>query len=383
MKAEDQSATDALLNAAGRFLASRQSFGLVWIDTALMVRHRHGPLVDFVVVDRPLTDSMIALKGFEDDIADLRERDDSRITVPNIVMNLGTDNPPRVSIDVYWMAADERYLVFVRHAIDHSAFEAELSTEMRGRAIAEAAVREKSAEIQRANLELALANRDLEEFAHVVSHDLKAPLRALRYDRAQAESDLAAGNLESAQAKLTAIAGHEVRMRAMLDGLFAYARIGQKSDALEMVDTRALIGDIVAGIARPAGIAIEVHGDWPLLHTLAAPLDLVLRNLIDNAIKHHDRATGKVSVIAEDGGSAFKITIADDGPGIPREWHAAVFMPFHKVSDDPSRHDSSGVGLALVRRTLDRLGGSVELFSDASQQRGAKFLVRWPKSVST
>lgn len=171
-------------------------------------------------------------------------------------------------------------------------------------------------------------------------------------------------------------------MRAMLDGLFAYARIGQKSDALEMVDTHALVTEIVAGVARPAGIAIDIEGRWPRLQTLAAPLDLVLRNLIDNAIKHHDRAQGRITLHAEEGGNALKITITDDGPGIPRDWHAAVFMPFRKVSDDPSRHDSSGVGLALVRRTLDRLGGSVELFSDAPERRGTVFLVRWPKSVS-
>ncbi len=373
---------DGALAEAGRFLTSQRSFGLAWVDTDLIVRRRHGELVDFIDLSRPLTDSVIALNGFEDDIIALRERADGRITVPNVIMNLHTVRPPRVSIDVYWMAEKSVYLVLVRSAIDYSALEAELSTEMRGRAIAEAAVREKSAEIQRANLELALANRDLEEFAHVVSHDLKAPLRALRYDRAQVERDLAAGNLEAAQARLTAMAGHEARMRAMLDGLFAYARIGQKSDALEMVDTHALIEEIVAGVARPAGIAIDIEGHWPPLRTLEAPLDLVLRNLIDNAIKHHDRAEGRIAVRAEDCGETLTIAVTDDGPGIPRDWHDAVFMPFRKVSDDPSRQDSSGVGLALVRRTLDRLGGSVELSSDAPERRGTTFLVRWPKSIS-
>jgi signal transduction histidine kinase len=373
---------DSPLAEAGRFLTLQRSFGLAWIDTDLVVRQRFGELVDFIELNRPLTDSVIALNGFEDDIAALRERTDGRITVPNVIMNLHTVRPPRVSIDVYWMAERRQHLVVVRNAIDYSALEAELSTEIRGRAIAEAAVREKSAEIQRANLELALANRDLEEFAHVVSHDLKAPLRALRYDRAEVERDLAAGNLEGARARLAAMAGHEVRMRAMLDGLFAYARIGQKSDALEMVDTRALIEEIVAGVARPAGIAIDVEGHWPRLQTLQAPLDLVVRNLIDNAIKHHDRMEGRISVRADDGGDALRITVTDDGPGIPRDWHDAVFMPFRKVSDDASHLDSSGVGLALVRRTLDRLSGSVELLSDAPERRGTTFVVRWPKSIS-
>jgi signal transduction histidine kinase len=374
--------SDGLLAEVYHFLTLQRSFGLVWLDTELIVRERCGPLVDFIELNRPVTDSIIALHGFEDDIAALRNGSDGRITVPNVVMNLHTVRPPRVSIDVYWMAQRQLHLVLVRNAIDHSNLETELSTEIRRRAIAEAEVREKSAQIERANLELALANRDLEEFAHVVSHDLKAPLRALRYDRAQAERDLATGDLEHAQSMLASIAAHEARMRAMLDGLFAYARIGHKSEAVEMVDTHALIGEIVAGVAWPPGIAIEVDGLWPRLQTLKAPLDLVLRNLIDNAIKHHDREQGRITVRAEDGGDVFKISVTDDGPGIPQDWHDAVFMPFRKVSDDPAQQDSSGVGLALVRRTLDRLGGSVELFSEAPDRRGTTFVVHWPKSIS-
>lgn len=373
--------SDNLLAEAGRFLTLQRSFGLVWVDADLIVQARFGELVDFIELNKPLTNSIIALNGFEDDIVALRVRNDGRITVPNVIMNLHTVRPPRVSIDVYWMAEKQLHLVLVRNAIDHSALETELSTEMRARAIAEAAVREKTAEIERANLELALANRDLEEFAHVVSHDLKAPLRALRYDRAQAERDLAAGHTEDAHIKLASIAGHESRMRAMLDGLFAYARVGQKSDALEMVDTHALVDEIVVGVARPEGLMIDVEGHWPQLRTLETPLDLVVRNLIDNAIKHHDREQGLITVRAEDSGDALKITISDDGPGIAREWHTAVFMPFRKVSDDPTRQDSSGVGLALVRRTLDRLGGSVELRSDAPERRGTTFIVRWPKVI--
>ncbi len=150
---------------------------------------------------------------------------------------------------------------------------------MRRRAIAEAEVLEKTAEIQRTNQELALANRDLEEFAYVISHDLKAPLRALRYDSGDADRDLAAGNIDGVRARLASVRGHETRMRAMLDGLFAYARIGRKDDALETVDTRALVEGLVASVGRPASMTIDIGGDWPRMTTLAAPLDLVLRNL--------------------------------------------------------------------------------------------------------
>lgn len=374
-------ADDALLVDAGHLLAERRSFGLVWADEAFIVRRRFGALVEFVALDRPLADSISALVGSEEEIAALRASPAASFTIPNVILNAEADPSLRLSIDIHWVEPRGCYLVHIRHAVDHSTLESELSTQMRRRAIAEAEVLEKTAEIQRANQELALANRDLEEFAYVISHDLKAPLRALRYESSDADRDLAAGNVDGVRLRLAAVRGHEARMRAMLDGLFAYARIGRKDEALEDVDTRALVDTLVSSVGRPAGMTIDIDGDWPRLITLAAPLDLVLRNLVDNAIKHHDRNEGRISLHARDDGDALTITVADDGPGVPREWHAAVFLPFRKAGEEARDDNSSGIGLALVRRTLDRIGGTIELHSDPPRQRGANFVVRWPKTI--
>src|SRR5690606_14524051 len=113
----------------------------------------------------------------------------------------------------------------------------------------------------------------------------------------------------------------------------------------------------------PAGFVIRRTGEWPLLQTVLVPLDLVLRNLIENAVKHHDKTDGTVIVSASLDDQALTIGVADDGAGIPSEWHAAIFEPFRRMSEEPSA-DSSGIGLALVRRTVEAVGGRIQVRSD-------------------
>lgn len=384
MKSEDRAQETEYLIAAGRFLAGRRSFGMVWIDEDLVVRRRFGPLVEFVTTDRPITESVMALIGFEEEFVALRRGAGGPLTIPNVIMNNGPsaahEPAQRVSLDVYWDESAACHLMLVRNVVDHSSLESELRTQMRLRAMAEAEVVEKSEAIQRANQELELVNRDLEEFAYVISHDLKAPLRALRYDAAEADRALAARDLDAVGTKLAAMRNHQARMLAMLNGLFDYARAGRKIEGMAMADTRQLAEDVVTGLAPPGGMKITIEGSWPHLMTLTAPLELVLRNLVGNAIKHHDRSDGCILLSARIGEDTLDITVLDDGPGIPSEWQDAVFLPFRRI-DDTGGDDSSGMGLALVRRTLDRIGGSIRLQSDAPSERGTTFHVRWPRII--
>ena len=358
---------------------------MIWIDRDLIVRRRFGSLVDFVATDRPVTESIMALIGFEGEFVALRTGAGDPLTIPNVVMNVGPDAvaapPQRISLDIYWDEDAACYLMLVRNVVDHSSLESELRTQMRLRAMAEAEVVEKSEAIQRANQELALVNRDLEEFAYVISHDLKAPLRALRFDAADADRALTVRDLDAVGAKLAAMRDHQARMLAMLNGLFEYARAGRKIEGVAMADTRRLAEDVIAGLAPPAGMTITIEGTWPHLMTLAAPLELVLRNLVGNAIKHHDRSDGRILLAARLGEDTLDITVRDDGPGIPPEWHEAVFLPFRRM-DEKDDGDSSGMGLALVRRTLDRIGGSIRLQSEAPSERGTTFHVRWPRIIA-
>ncbi|MFM9943534.1 MAG: sensor histidine kinase [Hyphomicrobiaceae bacterium] len=371
----------ATLMEAARFLADRRLYGLVWMDEALLAAEKFGELVDFVPIGKSVTQSVLPLLGFDEAIVTLRRRPNSSVAIPNVLMDSTERDGLRMNLAVYWIPAESRYLLMVARAVSRLDIEVILAAQVRARAIAEADVVAKSRLIAKANEELTRANQDLQEFAFVISHDLRAPLRALRYFASDAAEAVAQADAQAAAAHLERVRDQAKRMAAMLTGLLEYSRIGRKLEALEKVDTEALIHEIVASIERSSTVQIDVEGKWPVIETLVQPLDIVLRNLIDNAVKHHDRSDGSIIVHAEDDDAHWIFSVADDGPGIHTEWHQAIFVPFRRIADTENAPEGSGIGLALVKKTIEWFGGQITVLSDPSRQRGTTFRIYWPKEL--
>ena len=116
-----------------------------------------------------------------------------------------------------------------------------------------------------------------------------------------------------------------------------------------------------------------------MITTIGVLLDVVLRNLIDNAIKHHDCTQGEVSVFAKPSEHALEIVISDDGPGIPEDYREAVLRPFTKVKKD--QHESSGLGLSMVEKVITDVGGQLDLGKRLDGKRGARIAVSWPLTI--
>ena len=362
--------------AAARFIASRNVYGVAWIDAGLVVTDRYGSKADFIAIGQPVTDSVIPFIGSEDDILDLQKNPDASIELPGVVIHSGGDTQERYNLSLYWSPQQSCYLLLVARASLDAALEIELLRHVRARLMAEAEIKAKSEELAR-------ANRDLEDFAAIISHDLKAPMRALHYMTDDLEATLAENRLDDARTKLAWIRSQSKRMSSMLNALLDYSSIGRKLRALEPVDTKALVTSIANSLPLEDGFRIGVDGDWPEIETLKAPLDLVLRNLADNAIKHHDRPGGTVTMAARDTPDALLITVSDDGPGVAPEHRQAIFLPFRTlVAGDAAASAGIGMGLALVERTIENIGGSIRLLPAASGQRGATFEVVWPKLLN-
>lgn len=366
----------APLLTAVRQLAERDVYGLVWIGPDLVVDSIYGRMVDFVAIREPITSSIYALVGMEDEIIALRDRPRDAIELPDITLVTPEGRRPRATLSVSWSVDDGCYILLVARTETRSDLELELTAQMRARLMAESELAAKTRELERVNHDLQLANADLESYASVISHDLQSPMRVLRYTLDDLERSVPSDAV-NAQTKIGKLRDLSRRMTQMMSALLDYASVTRKSDAVETVDTERLVRATASSIDAPPGIHISIAGTWPAVATMAAPLDLVLRNLIDNAVKHHDRESGTVRVTGSVEETALLITVTDDGPGIPPDLQEAAFLPFRQLNGD-RRTPGDGMGLALVRRTVENAGGKISLTSTAPESRGATFTVRWP-----
>lgn len=222
--------------------------------------------------------------------------------------------------------------------------------------------------------ELERSNMELDHFAAAVSHDLRAPLRAIVNIAGWLEAD--AGPLpQAALEHLDRLRDSAERMDAMLLDLLRYARASQVAGKADPCAVCELIEAQLALLAPAKPVTLEIDAEVATLITPEAPLALVVRNLLDNAIKHHDRESVHLKVEVHRGQRRAVFRVSDDGPGIPATEHDRIFDIF-RIRDGRSS-GGSGIGLALVRRIVQRLGGTMRVESDDAA-RGTTFVFDWP-----
>lgn len=254
---------------------------------------------------------------------------------------------------------------------------AQLEPRSLGRAIRHAVDRGRWAvELAKNNRELERRNRDLDDFAHAVSHDLKAPLRAVFNLVYEAREQLAADDRAGVGQTLAGMEPKIRRLFDMIDGVLRLTQAGRLSPSTD-VDVGLLVREIVDSLDLPAGFEVRVMPGMPTLVAEKAALGQVFQNLVDNAVKHHPGPPGVIEVGWRDLGPTFEFHVADDGDGIPPEQRERVFELFHTIGAHGER--STGIGLALVRKVVQAHGGSVQVEDRAP--RGALFRFTWPKRL--
>ena len=219
------------------------------------------------------------------------------------------------------------------------------------------------------------SNQELENFAYVASHDLRSPLRGIDNLATWIEEDVGDQLGEEATKHLVLMRQRVNRMEALLDSILKYSRVGRKEEMESQVDMNELLDDVVFLLEKPAEFIVSVSSGLPTIVAPRPALERVFANLIDNAIKHHDRPDGRVEIGYRLGSGRHEFTIKDDGPGIPLAFHDRVFGMFQTLKSRDSV-EGSGMGLAMVKKTVEVFGGAISLQSSPGE--GAEFTVFWP-----
>jgi light-regulated signal transduction histidine kinase (bacteriophytochrome) len=175
-------------------------------------------------------------------------------------------------------------------------------------------------------------NRDLDSFVYIVSHDLKAPLRAVANLSEWIEEDLGSALTTANQEQMTLLRSRVHRMESTIEGLLDYARVGHTNDPNQLVVVAQLLDEVIDSLAPPPTFTIAIAPNLPTLSTKRLPLAQVFANLVGNGIKHHDRIDGSIHIGITELQDCYEFAIADDGAGIQLDDPDRIFTIFQAVN---------------------------------------------------
>lgn len=220
-------------------------------------------------------------------------------------------------------------------------------------------------------------NKELDEFAYIVSHDLKSPVMNLKGLLQLIES----GKLLEEEKIMSLFKGQLSKMDYLIECILTYSRAGHEQVDSTRVNLNQLVVRLIDGLVKPDSLVVNIEEKLPELFTEEIFLDQIFSNLISNAIKYNDKENGQVNIGVDQNDHGDNVYyVEDNGPGIPIKSREAVFNMFtilHKMKDV----NSTGIGLAIVKKIVSEKGGKVWIESALSWDTGSKFCFTWPAEV--
>ena len=241
----------------------------------------------------------------------------------------------------------------------------------------EARIAERTLELTKSNSDLEAANRDLESFSYSVAHDLRAPLRSMAGFASLLEMDVATGTLEDLPKHTARITQNAARMNALIDGLLAVSRVTHGELKDEAVDFASLAAEVISEANPAANVQVTV-APLPIMRGDTSALRQVWANLVSNALKYSaKREVPQVRIGVEIRESEYVFSVRDNGAGFNPAYSQRLFSVFSRLHS-ANEFEGTGVGLAVVRRVIERHGGHV--WAEGRPDQGATFYFTLPAS---
>jgi signal transduction histidine kinase len=221
------------------------------------------------------------------------------------------------------------------------------------------------------------SNKELQEFAYVAAHDLKAPLRGIGTLADWIASDYADRFDEPGRQQLRLLKSRVTRLADLINGILHYSEIGRVASRREAADLGALVSEAVALLDLPPHIQVTVRGELPRVVCEKTRLGQVFHNLIDNAAKYLDKPQGRIEIGCTDRGHLWEFAVSDNGPGIEEKYFEKIFQMFQTLAPRDQR-ESTGIGLSIVKKIVELYGGRIWVESQPGE--GSTFFFTLPKS---
>jgi len=214
--------------------------------------------------------------------------------------------------------------------------------------------------------ELESINRELKDFAQIVSHDLKAPLRGIHVLAQWIMDDFQDKLGEQGKEQMELLMGRVHRMQSLIDGILAYSRVSRIRETQVTIDTNELVSQVVEDLSPPPHIEFDVHDNLPKVFGEPTRIRQLFQNLASNAVKYMDKERGSIQIGGAEEEDGWQFFVRDNGPGIEAKHFERIFQVFQTLVPKDS-NDSTGVGLTVVKKIVERHGGKIWVESEVGQ----------------
>lgn len=236
-------------------------------------------------------------------------------------------------------------------------------------------VQTRTVELELANAQLRSANQELNDFAYVVSHDLKAPLRGITSLSEWLLADYGEEFDEDGKKMVNLMISRVQRLHQLIDDILKYSRVGRAKVEKKDVNLNKVVSELVEVLNIPENIKVEIPNQLPTIKCDKTRIEQLFQNLISNAIKFIDKPEGLIKISCVDEGQYYKFSVADNGIGIESQHFEKIFQLFQKLTSLQDS-DSTGVGLALVKKIVELHDGKVWVESEVGVGSNFVFTIK-------